>query len=112
MSVNLKSNFVAPSEQPERDYVKELEEDYKAWMERWENVGRKFLTSGQSPSRDDETRIARLEKEIEDLKKDKSAKEVIIEEFKNDKSAKDAIIRNLQQRVSKLEASQNPAKRV
>ncbi|MGH7597589.1 MAG: hypothetical protein ACREOI_14645 [bacterium] len=97
MSVNLKSNFMAPSVQPGRDYVKELKEDYKTWMERWENVGRKFLTSGQSPSRDDETRLTHLEKEIEELKKDKSVKDVIIEE--------------LLLRISKLEALQNLATR-
>ncbi|MCI0692443.1 hypothetical protein L0337_10625 [candidate division KSB1 bacterium] len=97
MSENATSNFVLLSEQPGRDYVKELEEDYKAWKERWENVGRKFLTSGQSPYRDDETRLTHLEKEIEELKRDKSVKDVIIEE--------------LLLRISKLEALQNLANR-
>lgn len=105
MPENSTSNFVVPAEQPGREFekteqrsyeliIKEIEERRKAWMERWE----KFMTSGQSSSYDYETRLAHLEKEVEELKEDKLAKDVIIGE--------------LLLRISKLEVLQNLANRM
>ena len=106
MSENSTSNFVVSSEQPGHEFekaerrpyelvVRDLDEEFKAWMKRWENMARKFGNSGESLSPDDEPRIVRLEKEIEELKRDKLTK--------------DAIVKELQQRISNLEASKNLA---
>jgi hypothetical protein len=106
MSENLTSNSVASLEHPGHEFekteqkpyeliIKELNERFKASMKRLENMGQKTLNSGESLSPDDEPRIVRLEKEIEELKRDKLTK--------------DAIIKELQQRISNLEASKNLA---
>jgi predicted nucleic acid-binding Zn-ribbon protein len=73
-------------------------------LEIWDGIRRTIEKSDQR-TLNYETALARLEKEIEDLKKDKSAKDMIIEEFTKDRLAKDATIKDLQQRISRLELS-------
>jgi len=66
----------------------------KAWKEE-HKVMPKLENFKQNASDDYETPLKRLEKEVEKLKKDKAAK--------------DAIIKDLQERISKLEAIPNLA---
>jgi predicted nucleic acid-binding Zn-ribbon protein len=92
----------------ERDelFRKEWQTFQKAIMDVWEHI-RRALEKRDQRTLDYERAFARLEKEIEELKKDKSAKDVMIEELKKDRSAQDDIIRDLQQRLTKLETTQN-----
>ncbi len=82
------------------------DEQQRIWLEIWDGIRRAMEKDDQRMLKDEEI-LARLEKEIEDLKKDKSAKDTVIAEFAKDRLDKDAAIRDLQQRISRLETAQN-----
>jgi translation initiation factor 2B subunit (eIF-2B alpha/beta/delta family) len=84
----------------------EWKEHQRLALEIWNGIQRTMQKDDRRMLNDEEI-LARLEKEIEELKKDKLAKDTIIAEFAKDRLAKDATILDLQQRISKLEASQN-----
>ncbi len=81
------------------------DEQQRLWLEIWDGIRRRMEKDDQRILNDEEF-LARLEKEIEALNKDK---DTIIAEFAKDRLDKDAAIRDLQQRISRLEASQNLA---
>jgi chromosome segregation ATPase len=81
------------------------DEQQRIWLEIWDGI-RRTMEKDDQRILNDEKILARLEKEIEALKKDK---DTIIAEFAEDRSDKDAIIRDLQQRISRLETTQNIA---
>jgi hypothetical protein len=70
------------------------DEQQRLWLEIWDGIRRTMQKDDQRMLKDEEI-LARLEKEID--------------EFKKDKVVKDAISKDLQQRISKLETSQHLA---
>jgi len=76
----------------EQKMDRQWEEQQRIWLEIWDGI-RRSLEKGDKRTLNYEKALARVNEEIEELKRDKAVKE--------------AIIQDLQQRLIKLEAAQN-----